>query len=114
MDEVLYFHVALEPHHKHSGSLAGGRILFLAEIPVNAPDKSVANPGDQDDLREQAERLVSELLPVAMTGHTRQDGEDNMRFSCHTIPQPSQDLLERKADAEKAGVRLWLLGSNVA
>ncbi len=29
VDEVLYFHVALQPHHKHSGSITGGRILFL-------------------------------------------------------------------------------------
>ena len=46
-----------------------------------------------------------------MTGHPRDEGEDVMRFSCHAIPQPSVDLLEYTADAEKDGVRLWLLGA---
>jgi hypothetical protein len=112
VDEVLYFHVTLEPHHKHSGSIAGGKILFLAEVPVNAAKRKVKNPDDEDALREEAKRLVAELLPEAMTGHPRQEGEDIMRFSCHTVPQPSRDLLDHRADAEQGGVRLWLLGSN--
>jgi hypothetical protein len=48
-----------------------------------------------------------------MTGHPREEGEDVMRFSCHAVPEPSEDLLEHTADAEKDGVRLWLLGAKV-
>lgn len=62
MEEALYFHVALQPHHKHSGSIAGGRILFLAEVPVDAAKKIVTNPEDEDALRQEAERLAAELL----------------------------------------------------
>jgi hypothetical protein len=113
VNEVLYFHVTLEPHHRHSGALAGGRILFLAEVPVNAAKRTVTKPDNEDALCEEAKRLAAELLPIAMTGHPREEGEDVMRFSCHAVPQPSLDLLEHKADAEKGGVRLWLLGSNV-
>jgi len=111
MGEVLFFHLALQPHHKHSGSITGGRILFLAEVPVDAAKKRATNPADEDALRQEAERLATELLPIAMTGHPRQEGEDVMRLSCHVVPQPSEDLLEHTADAEKDGVRLWLLGA---
>jgi hypothetical protein len=41
--EVLYFHVALEPHLKHSGSITGGKILFLAEVPVDSAKKTATN-----------------------------------------------------------------------
>jgi hypothetical protein len=57
--------------------------------------------------------LAAELLPIAMTGHPREEGEDVMRFSCHAVPGPSEDLLEDTAEAEKDGVRLWLLGAKV-
>jgi hypothetical protein len=57
--------------------------------------------------------LATELLPMAMTGHPRQEGEDVMRLTCHAVPKPSEDLLQHTADAQKGGVRLWLLGSNV-
>jgi hypothetical protein len=113
VDEVLYFHVALQPHHKHSGSITGGRFLFLAEVPVDAAKKTATNPDDEDALRQEAEHLAAELLPIAMTGHPREEGEDVMRFSCHAVPEPSEDLLEHTADAEKDGVRLWLLGAKV-
>ena len=53
------------------------------------------------------------LTPVAMTGRPRQEGEDVMRASFHAIPHPPEDILERSADAEKDGVRVWLLGTNV-
>jgi hypothetical protein len=112
MDEVLYFHVTLEPHHKHSGSITGGKILFLAEVPVDAARKTATNPDDEDALHLEAERIAAELLPIAMTGHPREQGEDVMRFSCHAVPRPSEDLLGHTADAEKGGVRLWLLGAN--
>jgi len=36
-----------------------------------------------------------------------------MRTSYHAIPRPPDYLIERTADAEKDGVRLWLLGANV-
>jgi hypothetical protein len=112
MDEVLYFHVTLEPHHKHSGSITGGRIIFLAAVPVEAAKKAASNPDDEDACRKEAEHLAAELLPIAMTGRPREGGEDVMRFSCHAVPRPFEDLLEHTADAEKDGVRLWLLGTN--
>ena len=110
MDELFYFHVALEPHLKHSGSITGGRILFLAEVPVDAAKRTATNT-DEDALRQEAERLAAELLSIAMAGHLREEGEDIMRFSCHAVPEPSEDLLEHPADAEKDGVRIWLLGA---
>jgi hypothetical protein len=48
-----------------------------------------------------------------MTGHPKGEGEDAMRLSCHAVPRPSEDLLEHTPDAEKEGVRLWLLGAKV-
>jgi hypothetical protein len=36
-----------------------------------------------------------------------------MEISSRAITEPSNDLLERTADAEKNGVRVWLLGANV-
>jgi hypothetical protein len=113
VDEVLYFHVALEPHHKHTGSITGGRILFLAEIPIDTARKTAKNPDDEVALGQEAERLAADLLPIAMTGHPREQGEDLMRLTCHAVPQPSEDFLELTADAEKDGVRLWLLGANI-
>jgi hypothetical protein len=110
-DEVLYFHVTLEPHHKHSGSMTGGKILFLAQVPVDAAKKTATNPDNVGSVRQEAERLAAELLPIAMTGHRAEEGEDAMRFSCYAISQPSEDLLEHSADAEKNGVCLWLLGA---
>jgi hypothetical protein len=111
VDEALYFHVSLEPHHRHSGSIAGGKILFLAEVPLATAKETATDPEDAVATSREAERLAAELLPLAMTGHPREDGEDVMRLSCHAVPQPSENLLERGADAEKNGVRLWLLGA---
>ena len=113
MDKVLYFHVALEPHLKHSGSTIGRRILFLAEVQVAAAKETITNPDDEYTLRQEAQRLAAELLPIAMTGHSRKEGEDVMRLTCHAVPKPSEDLLQHTADAQKGGVRLWLFGSNV-
>ncbi len=110
--ETLYFHVTLEPHLKHSGVRTGGRILFLAEIPVDAAKKKATNPDDDDQLCQVAQTLAAELLPIAMTGHPRSEGEDVMRLNFHAIPKPSEDLLGHHSDAAKDGVRLWLLGSN--
>jgi hypothetical protein len=112
-DDVLYFRVTLEPHHKHSGSITGGKILFLAQVPVDAARKTATDPEDRDAVLEEAERLAAELLPMAMTGHGPGEGEDSMRFSCYTVSRPSEDVLEHSADAEKDGVRLWLLGAEI-
>jgi hypothetical protein len=112
MDEVLYFHVALEPHLKHSGSIIDRKILFLAEVHVGAARKTTINPDDEYALHQEAQRLAAELLPLAMTGHPRKEGEDVMKLTCHQVPKPPDDLLQRTADAHKDGVRLWLFGSN--
>jgi hypothetical protein len=98
---------------KHTGSLAGGRILFLAAVPVDAAKKTATNADDEDALRQEAEHLAADLLPIAMTCHPREEGEDVMQVSCHAVPEPSEDLREHTADAEKDGVRLWLLGAKV-
>ncbi len=111
--DPLYLHLTLEPHHKHSGSITGGRILFLAEVSIEAAKNTASNPEDQDALFQEAERLAAALVPIAMSGHPRAEGEDVMRFSCHGVPRPSEDLLEHTADAERGGVRLWLLGASV-
>jgi hypothetical protein len=113
MPEAYYLQVTLEPHHKHSGLTTGRRILFLAEVPIEAAKKSAANPDDEKALYEEAERLAGDLAPIAMTGCSRQTGEDIMRMSYNAIPTPPYYILERTADAEKDGIRLWLLGANV-
>jgi hypothetical protein len=111
--EPLYLHLTLEPHHKHSGSITGGRILFLAEVPIEAAKETASNPEDQAALFQEAERLAAALVPIAMSGHPREEGEDVMRFSSQEVPRPSADLLEHIPDAEQGGVRLWLLGASV-
>jgi hypothetical protein len=78
MHEVLYFHITLEPHHKNSGLISGGRIIFLAEVPVDAAKKPATNPADEKALSQEAERLVVELLPIAMSGHL----EVRAKMSC--------------------------------
>ena len=113
MGEAFYFHVTLEPHKKRSGSKTGRRILFLVEVPMDAAKKSATDPQDESALGREAERLSRELAPIAMTGELRHGGEDVMEISSCTIIEPSNDLLERTADAEKNGVRVWILGANV-
>jgi hypothetical protein len=98
---------------KHSGSIIDRRILFLAEVQVGAATETTTCPDGEDASCQEAQRLATELLPIAMTGHPWQEGEDVMRLSCHTVPKPSEDLLQHTADAQKGGVRLWLFGSNV-
>jgi hypothetical protein len=46
-----------------------------------------------------------------MTGESHQLGEDAMRVSFHSLPRMSHDLKERHPDAEKDGVRVWLIGA---
>jgi hypothetical protein len=55
---------------------------------------------------------VADLTSAAMTGQSHQPGEDEMRVSFHAIPNMSKEMIERRPDAEKDGVRLWLLGAN--
>jgi hypothetical protein len=113
MGEAFYFHVTLEPHKKRSGSKTGRRILFLVEVPIDTAKRSATDPQDERALCQEAERLSRELTPIAMTGELRHGGEDVMEVSSSSIVEPSNDLLERTADAEKDGVRVWILGANV-
>jgi hypothetical protein len=83
IDKALYFHVALEPHLKHSGSIIDRRILFLAEVQVGAAKERTTYPDDEDALCQEAQRLATELLPMAMTGHPRAG-----RRRCHAIDMP--------------------------
>ena len=112
MAQMLYFHITLEPHHKHSGSRTGRQIRFLAEVPESAAKKTARSPDDEQSTHEEAVRLASNLTSIAMTGQLHQPGEDEMRVSLHSIPKISDDLAERRADAEKDGVRVWLLGAD--
>jgi hypothetical protein len=112
MAQTLYFHITLEPHHKHSGIGTGRRIRFIAEVPVSAAKKTARSPDDERSTYEEAERLASNLTSMAMTGQPHQPGEDEMGISIHSIPRISDDLIDRRADAEKDGVRVWLLGAD--
>jgi hypothetical protein len=112
MAQTLYFHITLEPHHKHSGGRTGRRIRFLAEVPVRVAKKTANSPDDEQSTYEEAERLASNLTSIAMTGQAHQPGEDEMRISFHSVPRISEDLADRQADAEKDGVRVWLIGAD--
>ena len=111
MAQTLYFQITLEPHHKHSGRRTGSRIRFLAEVPESVAKKTAKSPDDEQSTFEEAERLAGNLTSVAMTGHPRHPGEDEMQVSFHSIPRMSDHLTDRRADAEKDGVRVWLLGT---
>jgi hypothetical protein len=113
MSEALYFHVTLEPHHKHSGKRTGRRISFLAEVPLEAAKAAAQTSDDEQLLLDEAKRLAAALTSIAMTGQSRQPGEDEMQVSFHSIPLMARDLTAREADAEKNGVRVWLLGADV-
>jgi hypothetical protein len=112
MVETLYFRISLEPHHKHSGSRTGRHIRFIAEVPVRTAQKSAKSPDEEQSIYEEAKRLASNLTSMAMTGQPHQPGEDEMGMSVHSIPRISHDLINRRADAEKDGVRVWLLGAD--
>jgi hypothetical protein len=113
MPQAFYFHITLEPHHKHSGSRTGRKISFIAEVPAAAAQKTAKSPENEQSVYEEAERLAAGLTSMAMTGESHQPGEDPMQVSFHAIPQMSQEMIERRPDAEKDGVRLWLLGAIV-
>jgi hypothetical protein len=111
MPQTLYFQVTLEPHLKHSGLVTGRRIIFLAEVSVNAAKAASEAPDDDQKIYEAAEKLAASLTWMAMTGEHRQPGEDEMRVSFHSMRRMSSDLAERHPDAEKDGVRVWLVGA---
>ena len=113
MAQTLYFQITLEPHHKHSGRRTGRWIRFLAEVPVRVAKKTARSPDDEQSTFEEAERLASNLTSMAMTGQPHQPGEDEMRVSFHSVPRMSDDLTHRRADAEKDGVRVWLMGADM-
>jgi hypothetical protein len=108
----FYFHITLEPHHKHSGARTGRKINLIAEVPITAARKTAGSPGDEQSVYDEAKRLAANLTTMAMTGQLPQPGEDEMRVSFHAIPKMSEEMIDRQADAEKDGVRLWLLGAN--
>jgi hypothetical protein len=112
MPHTLYFHITLEPHHRHSGARTGRKINFLAEVPLTAAQKTAKSPNNEQSVYEEAERLAADLTSAAMTGQSHQPGEDEMRISCHAIPKMAEEMIERRPDAEKDGVRVWLLGAN--
>jgi hypothetical protein len=112
MSEAIYFRITLEPHFKHSGKRTGRRISFLAEVSLDAAKAAAQSPDDEQLLFEEAKRLAAALTSFAMTGQRHQPGEDEMQISFH-LPVMTRDLTARQADAEKDGVRLWLLGANV-
>jgi hypothetical protein len=111
MPQALYFQITLEPHLKHSGLATGRKILFLAEVPVNTAKDASEAPEDDRLVYETAERLAANLTCMAMTGEPPQPGEDEMRVSFHSVPRMSSDLKGRHPDAEKDGVRVWLIGA---
>ena len=112
MPQALYFEITLEPHLKHSGLATGRKILFLAEVPINIAKQAAEAPDDDGAVYNAAERLAANLTCMAMTGVKHQFGEDDMRISFHSLPRMSNDLKERHPDAEKEGVRVWLIGAH--
>jgi hypothetical protein len=112
MPQALYFHITLEPHHKHSGARTGRKINLIAEVQVTAAKKTAKSPDNEQSVYEEAERLATDLTSAAMTGQSHQPGEDEMQISFHAIPKMSEEMVERRPDAEKNGVRVWLLGAN--
>ncbi len=113
MPQALYFDITLEPHHKHSGNRTGREIRFFAEVPMSAAKKTAESPDDKRSVEEEAERLAVDLTCRAMTGEPHQPGEDEMRASFHRLRRMPDELTGRQADAEKDGVRVWLLGADV-
>jgi hypothetical protein len=111
MPQTLYFQVTLEPHLKYSGLATGRKILFFAEVPVPAAKAASEAPDDDQAVYKTAERLATALTCMAMTGEAHQPGEDEMRVSFQSMPRMSHNLTERHPDAEKDGVRVWLVGA---
>jgi hypothetical protein len=113
MAECFYFHVTLEPHLKHSGAKTGRKIFCLVEVPRALARAAGGESGDELGLRQSAQRLASELAPVALRGTPCSPGEDPMAVSCQ-LSHPGPDLLERVPDAVRNGARAWLIGTDPA
>ncbi|MBV9878578.1 MAG: hypothetical protein JO025_27855 [Verrucomicrobia bacterium] len=96
---------------KRSGLATGRQILFLAEVPISVAKEASVAPDDAGAVYKEAEKLAANLTCTAMTGAVHQVGEDEMRISFQSLPQMSDDLKERHPDAEKDGVRVWLVGA---
>ena len=111
MPQALYFQITLEPHLKRSGLATGRKILFLAEVPENLAKEASEAPEDDRMVFEAAERLAGNLTCLAMTGESSQPGEDEMRVSFRSTSGMSDDVRQRHPDAEKDGVRIWLIGA---
>jgi hypothetical protein len=91
--------------------VTGRKILFLADVPVDAARAASEAPDDNQKVHETAERLAANLTCMAVTGEAGQPGEDEMRISSHSRSRMSNDVTERHPDAEKDGVRVWLVGA---
>jgi hypothetical protein len=111
MSMALYFQITLEPHLKRSGEATGRKIIFLAEVPVNTAKEASEAPEDDRMVYEAAERLAANLTCMAMTGEPHQPGEDEMRISFEPTSRMPNDVSQRHPDAEKDGVRIWLVGA---
>ena len=111
MSLALYFQITLEPHLKRSGLETGRKILFLAEVPVNVAKEASEAPEDDRVVYESAEKLAANLTCMAMTGESAQPGEDEMKVSFHSMPRMPENMTQRCPDAEKDGVRIWLIGA---
>jgi hypothetical protein len=111
MPQAIYFQITLEPHLKHSGEATGRQIIFLAEVQISTAKEASDAPDDDRAVYAAAERLATSLTCMAMTGEHRQPGEDEMRVSFHSMSRMPNDISERHPDAEKNGVRVWLVGA---
>src|SRR5258708_20028872 len=101
MPQNFYFHITLEPHHKHSGAMTGRKIKFIAEVPITAAQKTAGSPDNEQSVYEEAKRLAAHLTTMAMTGQVPQPGEDERRVSFHAIPKMSAQITHRQPDPEK-------------
>jgi hypothetical protein len=111
MPQVLHFRITLEPHLRRSGLVTGRKILFLAEVPVSTAKMTSEAPDDDGAVHDAARRLAANLTCIAMTGQPHQPGEDDMRVSFESTSMPPNNISDRSPDAEKDGVRVWLLGA---
>jgi hypothetical protein len=109
MPDALYLNILLEPHHLRTGNRTGRKIRFLAEVPIAAVEHA-AFPSES--IQTTAERLAGELTSLAMRGESHQRGEDTMQMSFETVPRFTQDQIAHQPDAEKDGVRVWLIGAD--
>jgi hypothetical protein len=109
MPDALYLTILLEPHHRRTGNRTGGKIRFVAEVPIVAVEHAAL---PNESIQTTAERLAGELTSRAMRGEPHQRGEDKMQKSFKAVPRLSKDQIVRQPDAEKDGVRVWLIGAD--